>query len=103
MAELIVECLDKTSFGLSSTHPDSARYESQRYWRGPVWLHINWLIALGLEHYGKNKLAERLRDSARQCVEAAGLWEYYDAEDGAGCGGDNFSWTAAIALHWLDL
>lgn len=102
MTELIGEWLDKTTYGLSSTHPDSTRYESQRYWRGPVWLHINWLIALGLERYGKSELAERLRESARQCVEAAGLWEYFDAEDGSGCGGDDFSWTAAIALHWLD-
>lgn len=103
MAALISDWLDTTAFGLSSTHPDSPRYEPQRYWRGPVWLHINWLIALGLERYGEEALAGRLRESARDCVRTSGLWEYYDAESGSGCGGDNFSWTAAIALHWLDL
>ena len=103
MTALIGEWLDATAFGLSSTHPSSACYEPQRYWRGPVWLHINWLIALGLERYGEQALAARLRESAKDCVRASGLWEYYNAERGNGCGGDNFSWTAAIALHWLDL
>lgn len=102
MTELIGEWLDSTAYGLSSTHPSSPRYEPQRYWRGPVWLHINWLIALGLERYGEPELATRLRESARRCVLSAGLWEYFDAERGTGCGGDDFSWTAAIALHWLD-
>ncbi len=102
MAALIRDWIDATPFALSSTHPSSPRYESQRYWRGPVWLHINWLIALGLERYGKQELAVKLREAARDCVLSAGLWEYFDAESGAGCGGDDFSWTAAIALHWLD-
>lgn len=102
MVGLISEWLDSTPYGLSSTHPSSSRYEPQRYWRGPVWPHINWLIALGLSRHGEHELAQRLRDSTRRCVESAGLWEYFDAERGTGCGGDHFSWTAAIALHWLD-
>ena len=103
MIDLIRDWLDSTAFGLSSTHPSSSRYEPQRYWRGPVWVHINWLIALGLSHYGEHELAARLQESSRQCVQSAGLWEYFDAEQGSGLGGDDFSWTAAIALHWLDL
>ena len=102
MVVLIREWLESTAYGLSSTHPSSSRYESQRYWRGPVWLHVNWLIALGLERYSEPELANALQQAARRCVSSAGLWEYYDAESGAGCGGDNFSWTAAIALHWLE-
>lgn len=103
MIDLIREWLDSSAYGLSSTHPSSLRFEPQRYWRGPVWLHINWLIALGLARYGELELAERLRESTGSCIHKSGLWEYFDAETGAGCGGDHFSWTAAIALHWLDL
>ncbi len=101
MAALMGDWLDASSFGLASTHPSSPRYEPQRYWRGPVWLHINWLLALGLERYSAADLAQRLRSSALDCVRTSGFWEYFDAETGAGCGGDSFSWTAAIALHWL--
>lgn len=101
MADLIDDWLGATKVGLSSTHPSSPRYESQRYWRGPVWIHINWMIALGAADYGYSEIARRLQDAARDCVTAAGFWEYFDAESGAGCGGDNFSWTAATALFWL--
>ncbi len=101
IAALIDDWLRATAFKLSSTHPSSARYESQRYWRGPVWLHINWLLALGLLDYGYTDLADRLRRASLDCVRAAGFWEYFDADTGAGCGGDDFSWTAATALYWL--
>lgn len=101
MGNLLGEWLDATPYGLSSTHPDSKFFEPQRYWRGPVWLHINWMIADGLTSYGMAELAQRLRDSSRRCVSTAGFWEYFDALGGTGCGGNDFSWTAAIALHWL--
>jgi len=101
MAELIDSWLQATKVGLSSTHPSSPRYESQRYWRGPVWLHINWMIALGAQYYGFPQLASSLKDSTRDCVTASGFWEYFDADTGDGCGGDNFTWTAAVALYWL--
>jgi glycogen debranching enzyme len=101
MARLVEEWLAGTRVGLSSTHPSSSRYESQRYWRGPVWVHINWLLSLGLQDYGYGELAERLRAASADCIAAAGFCEYFDADTGAGCGGDSFSWTAAIAIHWL--
>jgi len=102
MAELIEEWLQATAFGLSSTHPSSDRFEPQRYWRGPVWLHINWMIAEGLSAYGYADLAERVKQATQDCVDESGFYEYFDAMSGAGCGGDRFSWTAAVALYWLD-
>ena len=86
---------------MSSTHPSSARYESQRYWRGPVWLHINWMIALGAAQNGRLDLAEKVRASSIECLRASGFWEYFDADTADGCGGDDFSWTAAVAIYWL--
>jgi len=102
MARLIEGWLDASGFGLASTHPDSPLFEPQRYWRGPVWLHINWMIADGLAHYGEGVLSERLKQASQRCIDIGGFWEYFDADTGAGCGGDDFSWTAAIAMHWLD-
>lgn len=101
MAACLDEWLNRAPYGLASTHPNSDSYEPQRYWRGPVWLHINWLIALGLKDYGMVELAARLRQASQDCVSTGGLWEYFNSETGAGCGGDDFSWTAAIALYWL--
>lgn len=101
MIALIDEWLDATNFGLSSTHPSSDRYEPQRYWRGPVWPHINWMVAAGAIDYGHPAIGQQLRDTSVRCIQSAGFWEYFDASNGTGCGGDDFSWTAAIALHWL--
>ena len=81
MADLIDEWLDATAFALSSTHPASDRFEPQRYWRGPVWLHINWMIAEGLSDYGYADLAERVKQATRKCVDESGFYEYFDAQD----------------------
>lgn len=102
MAAMLDQWLDAAPFGVTSTHPSSASFEPQRYWRGPVWLHINWMLALGLAEYGHGGLADRVRASARECVEAGGFFEYFNARTGSGCGGADFSWTAAVALFWLE-
>ena len=101
MAGVIEEWLGASGFGIASTHPGEERYEPQRYWRGPVWLHINWMIADGLIQYGFDELAEEVRKATRKCVETSGFYEYFDADSGKGCGGGAFSWTAAVALYWL--
>ncbi len=101
MAGVIEEWLSASDFGVASTHPSEERYEPQRYWRGPVWLHINWMIADGLKQYGFDDLAEDVRKATRKCVDTSGFYEYFDADSGKGCGGGDFSWTAAVALYWL--
>ncbi|MCY4199127.1 MAG: trehalase family glycosidase [Gammaproteobacteria bacterium] len=102
MASLIEEWLAASRFSLASTHPESPRYEPTCYWRGPVWLHINWMIADGLTAYGYDDLAREVRAQSIKCIEAAGgYFEYYGSETGEGCGGGEFSWTAAVALFWL--
>ena len=93
--------LDTAPLGVASTHPGEAQFDPRRYWRGPSWVHINWMIAQGLEHYGHSDYARRLRENSRTLIKSAGFREYYDPRDGTGCGGANFSWTAATALHWL--
>ncbi len=77
-------------------------WESRRYWRGPVWIIMNWFLIEGLQRYAYNKLAEIIRQDTLGLIEAAGFREYYDARDGSGCGSENFSWTAALALELSD-
>ncbi len=87
-------------FGVASTFADEPSYESNRYWRGPVWFHINWLIAQGLRKYGFDDTADKIKQSTMQLAEKSGFSEYYDSQTGSGCGGGNFSWTAATWLIW---
>jgi glycogen debranching enzyme len=74
-------------------------WESRRYWRGPVWIIMNWFIIEGLRRYGYVDLADIIRQDTLGLMEAGGFREYYDARDGSGCGSTEFSWSAALAIE----
>ncbi|KAG0570884.1 hypothetical protein KC19_6G194700 [Ceratodon purpureus] len=94
--------LSKVKYGVPSLDPEDPRFDQLQYWRGPVWLIINWMISNGLRHYGYDDLANRITEDSIQLTNEAGLREYFDPVTGAGCGGRQFSWTAAMCLAWLD-
>ncbi len=101
LARTALDWLDETPSGLASTRLRAPQFEAQRYWRGPVWAHMNWLIAQGLDAAGHAAASERLREGTRQLIETEGFHEYYDPLTGHGLGGPRFSWTAATYLFWL--
>lgn len=100
-ADTIALWLKETPHGLPSTRSTDAGFEPRRYWRGPIWQHINMLIAAGLADQGETELANRVLQQSRTLLEANGFHEYYDPLTGDGLGGAEFSWTAATYLHWL--
>jgi glycogen debranching enzyme len=75
--------------------------DPRRYWRGPVWASLNWLLARGLSSHGLAEEAAALRRTTLALVEAAGMREYFDPLSGEGLGSDDFSWTAAVATDML--
>jgi len=83
-----------------SLHPDESAFEPHRYWRGPVWFVINWLIGRGLDAYGFTDLERRVRQDTLDLAARSGLHEHYSPVDGQGGGGDFFTRTAAVALSW---
>lgn len=83
-----------------TTKPGVAGWEPKRYWRGPAWAIINWLLIDGLKRNGHPEAAEQLRKSTISAIETEGFAEYFDPVTGEGCGGLGFSWTAA-AYMWL--
>ncbi|HWG83998.1 MAG TPA: trehalase family glycosidase, partial [Deinococcales bacterium] len=83
-----------------STDPESPAFEPKRYWRGPVWAIVNWMIVEGLRAYGHDGLADRVKADTLELLENTGFAEYYHPLTGEGLGGWTFSWTAAIYLDW---
>lgn len=75
--------------------------EPERYWRGPVWVNMNWLLWRGLHRHGQDTLAETIRQGTLDLVRNAGFYEYFHPETGAGIGVAEFSWTAALTLDLL--
>jgi glycogen debranching enzyme len=95
------DSLAQTRHGVASTRRASPAYDAPRYWRGPVWQHINLLIACGLREQCHTDLYERIREDSARLFEQAGFHEYFHPETGSGLGGKDFSWTAATYLHWI--
>jgi len=95
------------------TTPVSARsFRPDRYWRGNVWLNVNWLIWAGLRRCGHDSLAAALAERSLALVEdscalaraqeqpdaeaAGGLYEYFNPLTADGRGSRPHSWSALV-------
>jgi glycogen debranching enzyme len=83
---------------VSKSSPD---FDARRYWRGPVWININWFLVRGLERVGLTAEAEELRTMTLRLVEASGFSEYYHPSTAEPLGSRDFSWSAALTLDLL--
>jgi glycogen debranching enzyme len=81
--------------GVASSDLLAPEFDRRRYWRGPIWANLNWLLARGLRQHALVAQAERLERATLDMVAAGGMREYYDPITGDGLGADEFSWTAA--------
>ena len=88
--------------GLPTVPRSSPDFEAKRYWRGPVWAIMNWLLILGLRRNGCLDLAQRLRADTLAAIERVGFAENFDPLTGEGGGAGSFSWTAAAYLVLSD-
>ncbi|MDO6414273.1 trehalase family glycosidase [Sphingomonas sp. BIUV-7] len=90
----------RVQFLMPSLDPDDPGFQMVRYWRGPVWAVVNWMIGTGLAEAGHRRWAERVRGDTLALIARKGFYEAFSPIDGSGSGGDDFSWTAAIWLAW---
>jgi len=84
---------------------DSPHFESKRYWRGPIWPQMNWMIYQGLLNYDFKDTAETVKSDLNTLIHKLGFYEYFEAQKQVvekldkGYGGNNFSWTASSYIH----
>jgi hypothetical protein len=98
MAVSVETMLARGIHPVPSTFPGAARFDARRYWRGPVWAVVNWMIARGFDRHGRGDLGARIDGATRALIERHGFAENFDPLTGEGLGGGAFSWTAAIYL-----
>ena len=84
------------AFPVSSVPVNHPLFGPGRYWRGNVWPSVNWLIFMGLRHYGYDDIASILARRSLELVELSGFREYFNPITGEGLGGRNQSWTALV-------
>ncbi|MFC6017900.1 hypothetical protein ACFP2T_16995 [Plantactinospora solaniradicis] len=103
----LVAVLESDRFGISARMPvpsydrSAADFDPFRYWRGPVWFNINWLLRRGLRAHGQVELAGLVRTALLDLVRGSGYYEYFHPGNAAGIGSPAFSWTAALTLDLL--
>lgn len=90
-----------TNHPLPSVPLTSDFFDAQRYWQGPSWVNINWLIINGLERHGYDNLANELKDKTIKMVLKSGIYEYFSPINGEPLGAPDFSWTAALIIDLL--
>lgn len=100
-----------SAYPVPSTSLRSPKYELSRYWRGPVWPIINYLLIEGLNSYQNEGKALQIRDELlkKTCemISEFGFHEHYDPvyglaptyrNTGGGMGFQSFTWSAAIFI-----
>jgi glycogen debranching enzyme len=87
-----------TPYGLATELPTSPHYESDGYWRGPIWAPATILIEDGLRRGGSGELADEISSRFRALCERSGFAENFDALTGAGLRDRAYTWTASAYL-----
>jgi hypothetical protein len=88
-----------TRFGVASHDPTDPRFEPKRYWRGPCWFIVNYMLADGLFRAGLADVAEEVRGESLALFAESGFAEYYDPMTGEPLGGGSFTWSAAMVAE----
>jgi glycogen debranching enzyme len=96
-----VEVVGGSGWAVTSLAPDDSGFMPTRYWRGPIWPILNWVLQRGLDRYGYHDLARQVRRGLIELASRSGFREHYSPLTGRGHGGERFAWTAGIVLDML--
>lgn len=100
---------DRGYYLCPSFDPDSSLFDSKRYWRGPIWPQMNWMIYKGLLNYDYHETASIVRGDILELVSKLGFYEYFESRKSdietisKGYGGGNFSWTASTIFDLISV
>jgi putative isomerase len=101
MFESIVKQIEEhhvTEYGLATESIHSPKYQSDGYWRGPIWAPTTYLVIDGLQSGGYPSLARKIAFNFCKTVSKNGTYENYDALTGRGLRDPGYTWTSSVAL-----
>lgn len=83
-------------YPVPTTPSDHPQFDPAHYWRGNVWMSVNWLIWRGLRRYEYHELAVQLAERSLMLVDNHGFHEYFNPITGDGYGPSAQSWTTLV-------
>ena len=92
---------DGRCYSIPNYSTEKEGFDRRSYWRGPVWLNVNWMLADGLDRHGYHEKAGAVRLDMLRLALKFGFHEYFDPFEGRGYGTDRFSWSAALILDTI--
>ena len=90
LAARITKLGEHVGYLIPSHDPETPEYDGMRYWRGPTWLIINYMVADGLVRAGQEAVVARIVADSLALIDQSGFAEYYDPVTAAPCGGGHF-------------
>ncbi|MFP4054189.1 MAG: amylo-alpha-1,6-glucosidase [Phycisphaerae bacterium] len=87
-----------TKHGMATESPKSPKYQSDGYWRGPIWAPSTMLLVDGLARSGQKGLAGEIARRFCKMCQAEGFAENFDAETGKGLRDLAYTWTSSVFL-----
>ncbi|MFX1286465.1 MAG: amylo-alpha-1,6-glucosidase [Promethearchaeota archaeon] len=85
-----------SQYGIPTTSLDHPFFNPKEYWRGNIWIQVNWLIIKGLINQHKAKLAKEIAQKSINLVGKNGFWEYFCPHTGHGFGAPNYGWDSLV-------
>ncbi|MFW6271268.1 MAG: amylo-alpha-1,6-glucosidase, partial [Bacillota bacterium] len=87
-----------TENGLATESINSSFYESNGYWRGPIWAPSTMIMIEGIEAAGEKEFAMDLAYRFCQMIKKGGMAENFDAVTGEGLRDRAYTWTSSVFL-----
>lgn len=85
-----------TPYPVPTVSQSEPSFDPQGFWRGPVWMSLNWFIVKGLKKYGYYDLSQKIINDSRSLLTNSGFREYYHPLTGQGLGAQNFTWGGLV-------
>ena len=69
-------------------------FNPSSYWRGTVWININFFVAMGLAKYNQKSWVQKIGDNSINLIKEEGYREYFNPLNAKGLGAMEFGWSA---------
>jgi hypothetical protein len=84
--------------GPAGVHRDEPTFAPSRYWRGPAWPQLSYLLWVAAARAGEQATAAAIAAATVRGGDRSELAEYWDPDTGAGLGAVPQSWAGLVVL-----